>query len=428
MSDDQSVNVIEIEQELLKHLLSKEDLEKIIKENINDELLINPAIKSVLAFAKHYFVNSSIAPTSDVLTTEFADLKLDLSEPQTSVDWVIGKLKHRYKRSEVWDMATKLADYWENDSIDDAMLYLRERSTEIEKNTLSYTNAWETTDSKRFISLIQDEIIRDMYRGYSVGYKQIDMYTGGLKPGYLAFLAARPKRMKSFFLIQSFIEQIKQGHRPIFFTLELTHKEIMLRFMCMVTGYPWDKAQRGEFASSKDWEFIETKWNEFCEEYGSAIVIQPAADERSVQQLMLQAERYEADSIFISQLKYITPVKSYRSMHEMYAEIVLDLKQQAVKTGSERPFFVEAQFNREAQNIKELQELDLGQLGLTDAIGQTADVVYSIVQTQDMYNSGIAEMGIVEARNHGKTSWMFESEFKKTTYLKCLGLKDMYDS
>ena len=277
-----------------------------------------------------------------------------------------------------------------------------------------------------FIGMIQDEIIHNKYKGYSVGFSQIDKYTGGLKPGYLAFLAARPKRMKSFFLIQAFIEQIKQGYTPVFFTLELTHKEIMNRFMCMVSGYPWDKAQRGEFSSSKDWDMIEKTWLNFTEEYGKAFVIQPKADERSVSQLMLLAEKNDCDSIFISQLKYITPVRNYHNSHEQYAEIVIDLKNQAVKTGSERPIYVEAQFNREAQSVKELQDLDLAQLGLTDAIGQTADVVYSIVQSQDMYNSGIAEMGIVEARNHGKTSWMFESEFKKNTYLKCLGLKELY--
>lgn len=426
MSVDQSVNIINIEEELIKHLLIKDSLEKIVKENINDDLLILPATKSAVAFAKHYFVSSSSAPTKEVFTTEFDNHQFDLSTPESSIDWIVKKLRDRYRKSEIWDLATNLADHWENETLDDAVSLLRNKTREIEKNTLSYTNIWDTSDYKRFVGQIQDEIIKDMYKGYSVGFPQIDRYTGGLKPGYLGFLAARPKRMKSFFMIQAFIEQIKQGHRPIFMTLELTHKEIMMRFMCMVTGYPWDKAQRGEFSSTKDWENIEKKWKEFCEEYGTGTVIQPAADQRSISQLMLQADQHDADSIFISQLKYITPVRSYRNSHESYAEIVLDLKNEAVKTGHERPIYVEAQFNREAQNVAELQDLDLAQLGLTDAIGQTADVVYSIVQTKDMHDNGVAEMGILEARNHGKTSWMFQSEFKTDTYLRCLGTKDNY--
>jgi len=426
MSVDQSTSVMDLEEELVKHLLIKESLEKIIKENVTDEILVLPKIKSAVAFAKHYYSKSSSSPTSDVLRTEFPEYEFDLDETDSSIDWVIQKLKERYRKREIWDLTVDLADKWEQNDIDGAIDTLRVTSKEIDKNTMTHTNVWETDDYKRFVGLIQEEIIRDQYKGFSVGFNQIDRYTGGLKPGYLAFLAARPKRMKSFFMLQSYIEQIKQGHKPIFLTLELTHKEIMLRFMCMVTGYSWDKAQRGEFASSKDWENIGTKWREFNEEYGTGTIIQPAADERSVAQLMLQAEKHDADSIFISQFKYVRPVKNYRNAHEGFSEIVLDLKNEAVRTGSERPIYVEAQFNRDAQNIGELQDLDLAQLGLTDAIGQTSDVVYSIVQTKDMYDNGVAEMGIVEARNHGKTSWMFQSEFKQTTYLKCLGTKENY--
>jgi len=426
MSVEPFVSVMNLEEELVKHLLIKDSLEKVVKDGLSDHILILPKVKSAVAFAKHYYNESTTAPTAEVFNTEFPDHAFDLVDPESSIDWVIEKLRNRYRKSEIWDLTLKLADHWKADQVDEAIGLLRNTTVEIEKNTLSHTNTWSTGDHKMFIGMIQDEIIHNKYKGYSVGFSQIDKYTGGLKPGYLAFLAARPKRMKSFFLIQSFIEQIKQGHTPVFFTLELTHKEIMSRFMCMVSGYPWDKAQRGEFSSSKDWDMIEKTWLNFTEEYGKAFVIQPKADERSVSQLMLLAEKNDCDSIFISQLKYITPVKNYYNSHEQYAEIVIDLKNQAVKTGSERPIYVEAQFNREAQSVKELQDLDLAQLGLTDAIGQTADVVYSIVQSQDMYNSGVAEMGIVEARNHGKTSWMFQSEFKKNTYLKCLGLKELY--
>jgi replicative DNA helicase len=428
MNVDQSVNVLDIESELIRHLVNKEALQRIIKENISDELLIRPKCKEALAFARHYYIEHTDAPSPQIMNTEFPQFMGQVNffgnKTEVSISWLVNKIRDRYKRKEIHDLSLELGELWNTNKTDEAIRLLRVKSVEIDRASLSHNNQWETSDYKNFIGLVQDEVIRDLYKGFSTGFPRVDQYTGGLKPGYLAFLAARPKRMKSFFLIQSFIEQIKQGHRPIFFTLELTHKEIMLRFMCMVTGFPWDRAQRGDFGSKKEWEGIENKWKDFCDQYGSAIVVQPPSDERSVQQLMMQADKANADSIFISQLKYITPLKYHRSSHESYAEIVLDLKQEAVKTGKERPLYVEAQFNREAQNIQELQELDLAQLGLTDAIGQTADVVYSIVQTNDMYNSGQAEMGVVEARNHGKTSWMFQSEFKINTYLKCLGTRE----
>lgn len=403
----------DIEREFVNHLLTN-SLEKIISEGFSEDLLINQDSRRIFAFARNYFTQSKQIPPISVLKTEFEDYEFE--EPVASIEWTLDKLRERYKKNKIWDIAIGLGNRQED--VEDAVDFLRKSTLDLDSKISITKDIWKTSDYDKFIDLVNADIISGQYRGFSTGFKMIDIYIGGLKPGYLTFLAARPKKMKSFFLLQSFIEQIKQGHNPILFTLELTHKEVMLRFMCMVTGYPWDKAQRGDFTPN-DWKYIKKRWQEFIDQYGTGTIIQPPIEERTVQQLLLLADKHDADSIFISQFKYIQSNKKYRDFYQAYPEIVLDLKLAATKSGYERPIYVECQLNREAQNVAELAELDSSQLGLSDAIPQNADLLFGIVQSNDMRNSQMAEMGIIEARNSQSGIWIFETEFKTDTFIRC---------
>jgi len=224
-------------------------------------------------------------------------------------------------------------------------------------------------------------------------------------------------------MIKSFIEQIKQGHHPVFFTLELLDKEILLRMMCFVTGFPWDKAERGNIVRD-EWKMIEEGWSEFSSNIqGSPMIVMPKPGERSVPQMVMMADKLNADSIFISQLKQIESIRYYKNTFDKYNEIVTDLKSASTRSGSERPILVEAQFNRTAQSLKEMGEMDLAQLGLTDAIGQTSDVVFGVVQNQEDHQNQLFQFGIIEARNHGKQGWVFQYEYQTKTEIRCIGIQ-----
>ena len=108
----------------------------------------------------------------------------------------------------------------------------------------------------------------------------------------------------------------------------------------------------------------------------------------------------------------------YKSDHEKWGSIVVDLKMAATKSGAERPWYVETQLNREASSMSEMQDADLSQLGLTDMWGQACDIMFCLYQNRDLRASGLTEFGIIEARNSDKNSWLVHSEFKKGTELK----------
>lgn len=415
-SVDQFVS-LDIEQELVNHLLIQDHAEYIFRDGISVDLIYTPTNKAVLNFVHHYYNETGHVPTYAVLRTEFPDLELD--DPQSSVEWVVGKLRERFQRNKVQDLALKVGELSHQPS--EAMKYLSAEVHDIQKKSTSQKHIWRAGDSSLFLNMLAEEIEQGFYQGLPTGFEYVDKFTGGLKPGYLAFLAARPKRMKTFFILKAFIEQKRKGHKPMLFTLENTDKEIMLRISCLLSGYPWDKAQRG-IIDEKAWKLLENAWNEF-DALGDHFIVYPPMDERTVPAMMLHADHQEADSVIISQFNYIQPSNDYyyrRPDHERWASIVDDLKLAATRPGNERPLYVEAQLNREGEKIEDFTEMGLGQLGLTDRIGQASDIVFALYQNKEMRDNNMVQFGVVEARNSDKHNWHVITDYKNTTALEMM--------
>ena len=65
-------------------------------------------------------------------------------------------------------------------------------------------------------------------------------------------------------------------------------------------------------------------------------------------------------------------------------------------------------------------EMGLGQLGLTDRIGQASDIVFALFQNKEMRDNHMVQFGIVEARNSDKHNWHIMTEYKNTTSLEMI--------
>ena len=407
--------ILDIEQAFLDHLTNTESLKFIIRDGISEELLNSPNNKAVFGFAAWYFRENNEAPTPQVMAMEFPKLQLFL--PEASVQWVVQKLRERYQRNKVQDLTRNLARL--SDSPTEALEYLREQTVEIDRRSVSTKTIWTPDDIEEFIEGMKEKIIQGQYKGHSFGFKEIDDFTGGNKPGYLSGLAARPKRQKTFYACQSFIANVYRGIPSVFYALENTKEEIIMRISCMLSGVPWDSAQRGELMPN-DWERIRRAWDDFNKS-GNGYIVRPDPGNRSVAELALMADKLEVENVVVSQFKYVEPMKDYyRSDHEKWGEIVVDLKLAATKSGVERPWYVETQLNREAQTMTEMQDADLAQLGLTDMWGQACDIMFCLFQNRDLRASGLTEFGIIEARNSDKSSWLIHSEFKETTELRLI--------
>lgn len=253
----QDIPALNIETEFVNHLATVKGAEFAIRDGVSDQVINAPKNKAIFAFVKHYYAESGHVPTASVLKEEF---NVDVQEPETTIQWVVDKLRERYKKNQVKDLALELAKSVDNP--DGAMDLLTARTIEIQQNATSSRYVWSAGDSKLFLSMLQEKVLEGHYQGIPIGFEQVDSHTGGLKKGYLAFLVARPKRMKTFFVCNSFIKQKLAGEKPMLATMENSEDEMMMRISCLLSGYPWDLAQRGIFEGSA-WKVLEKTWADF---------------------------------------------------------------------------------------------------------------------------------------------------------------------
>lgn len=404
--------IVDVDTEFAYHLTTASGFDYILRSGMGDSLLLNPKVKGIFRFAQHHYETTGHPATLKVFQTEFPHFSFQT--PETQVQWVVEKLRERYQKNELEDVVLRVAEMQSRPA--EAMEYLRDRVRIIESEALTQNNILTKGDHKLFLTDLQNDIIEGMYQGASFGYLEIDRFTGGNKPGGVGYLLARPKRQKTFNWLQAFIENIKLNNAPYLHTNELTKKEIMARMSCMISGFSWDKMQRGELMSA-DYAMIDQAWEQFNEMYGDYWIEQPEYDSRTVADIFLRADHLGAKSVFVSQFKYIEPHKEYRNEFDKYASIAMDLKRYATRPGSERPVYIEAQYNRGADSMSELEDFDPSKVGLTDMIAQSADILLGIFQNKDLRDSQQLELGILESRNTDKAAWYVHYEYKTHTEL-----------
>jgi DnaB-like helicase C terminal domain len=411
-------SMVDAEKEFANHLTVDESVEFILKDGVAMELLYNPRIKSIYQFVSGHFSSTGKIPNRAVIQTEYP--KWEFEDPQTAIQWVVDKLRERYQRNKVEELTTELATRAEDP--DAAMIYLRDKVMDLERTSMSTASIFAPGDHHIFIRELKEDIIQGMHQGVSFGFHEIDTFTGGLKPGNVAYLMARPKRQKTWFLLQSFVEQVKLGNKPYLSTLELTRKEIVARLTCLISGFAWDKMQRGDLMPA-DYKLFDESWAKF-DAMGEYWIEMPPLDERTVSSFLLKADKVGAESILLSQFKYIKGTKEfYGNEHSEYAEIAVDLKRAATRPGSERPFYVEAQFNRGGDTMEEIGDFNAGKVGLTDMIPQSADILFGLFSNKDLRENQQTEFGILDSRNTDKTAWYMFSEFRKYTEINLLNEK-----
>lgn len=400
---------LDVEQEFVNHLPKQDSLEYILREGVSSELLIAPLHKSIYQFVQHHWTQTGRLPTLRVLAVEFPNY--DFVEPESTIQWTVDKLRSRYQYGQVYDLTLELGNRVKEPA--KAMEFLREKVFEIERNSLSSAHIWKPGDHKLFLRNLQKRIVEGHFTGVSTGWDEIDTFTGGLKKGYSAYYLARPKRQKTFFICNAFIKQAMLDQEPYLFTLENTEEEIMLRISCMLSGLPWDAAQKGNIGPG-DWKLLHKAWDAFSEH--KFWLEMPSIEERTIPALLAKVDKADPGSVIISQFKYLKGTKEwYHSDYGEAAEIAVDLKRAATRPGKELPWLIEAQFNRGGDSMEDLADFDASKVGLTDMIPQSADILFGLFQNKDMRTQNTIEFGILESRNTNKAAWYVESELQSRT-------------
>jgi replicative DNA helicase len=84
----------------------------------------------------------------------------------------------------------------------------------------------------------------DTIAGLSTGYVDLDSYTGGFHDGQMVVIAARPSVGKTALVTSIMRHTAEAGHGVLFFSVEMTRKEIASRLLSMESGVPMHRMAR----------------------------------------------------------------------------------------------------------------------------------------------------------------------------------------
>lgn len=377
---------IDLDNELVQQILVPENLLELKNAGVGPHMVRDTNLKPFVQFIFDYLTEYGKPPNDSVIDYEFENISR--TGPSVDPEFLADKLKERFVRSRHKSILNDLADAVEPEQFVDTLI----------------TNAhdvWSQISSKKHILTSEDyrEIIEEFknyaensQQGATYGFKDVDEHTGGAGPGHLTFFVARPKRFKSWFLLNAFIEQRRQGFTPILFTLELTEKDMYKRLMCLVSGVSYSRMVKNSLMPS-EWKQIEDSMAEF-NALGPAYIVHPGFEDRKVSNFVLESSKIDADVVLIDQLSFVHPEKNTGRSDENTKAIVHAMKVAATK--QEIPYICVCQFNREAAQLEDLAGAD--KIGLSRSIEETADLLIALHRNEDEADLNVVRLRILEGR------------------------------
>lgn len=208
--------------------------------------------------------------------------------------------------------------------------------------------------------------------GMPTGFSDLDSMTGGLHPGELVILAARPSMGKTA-LAANIAEHVSAdgGATTLFVSLEMSRLELAERMLCSRGRINGHKLRNG-FISATD----RTKLIEISAEMSGAPIYIDDTPSRTMTEIAATARRMKRRQnlalVVIDYLQLIEPDNPRDPRQEQVAKIARRLKGMAREL--EVPVLCLAQLNRQAEVTKDNRPR-LSHLRESGAIEQDADLV-----------------------------------------------------
>ena len=236
--------------------------------------------------------------------------------------------------------------------------------------------------------------------GVPTGFIDLDHLTNGLHSGQMVIIAARPGMGKSTLGLDfARSASIKHGLCSVFFSLEMTKSEIVMRLMSAEAGVPLNHIRKGEM-KDEDWNRIAAKTAQvsraplFIDDSPNLTMMEIRAKARRLKQ------RYDLKLVVIDYMQLMTSGKKVESRQLEVSEFSRQIKLLAKEL--EVPVVALSQLNRgpETRTDKKPMLSDLRESG---SLEQDADVVI-LLHREDAYDkqsprAGEADFIIAKHRN-----------------------------
>lgn len=225
--------------------------------------------------------------------------------------------------------------------------------------------------------------------GVPTGFLGIDSILGGLRPGWLTLVAARPGVGKTSFVGDVARTVARRTGPVLFFSLEMTADEIAMRLVCSTAGVGYHAIRTGN-ARPEDW----TRLLGAIDQLAIPLTIVDRPEVRLAQMRAMARRTPDLALVVVDYLQLLTTADRRQNRQEEVAEISRGLKVLARTVGV--PVLACSQLNRGVENRQDKRP-QLSDLRESGALEQDADVVMML--HRDDQNPNHAEAIIAKHRS-----------------------------
>lgn len=259
-----------------------------------------------------------------------------------------------------------------------------------------------------------DEYVRDLEAGtlgtpVPSGFLDLDAMTGGFRPANLVIVAGRPSTGKTAWALCAADHMSAKDHRAVFFSLEMSQRELAARLLAIRSGVPTSRLER--------YETTDAEYRAVSEALGYQTSLHIESSARTLTEIGAWCRRAQAagglSCAVVDYLQLMIPERHRDSEESEISAISRGLKRIAKDLGI--VVVALSQLNRapEARRDKRPQMSDLRGSG---AMEQDCDVGVLLFRPEmhapKPENAGIAEVIVAKQRNGptGVVRLQFEKE------------------
>jgi replicative DNA helicase len=390
---------LQAEQTLIKLLVDTDSITILAREGLHPELLPTPELREVMSWALAYRTESGKAPTVAALTDRFsedffrdAEIEWDEDEPvEESIEWAMTKLHSDYVRKQGQIFSRELATAISEASDEERVDALAVKAAELAAIVQTVAPRRGMADVREAGARMLEEYRITAERGGAphgllFGMDQIDEYTGGIRDGELAMVAAPTKVGKSFVLDFTAVTEWENERVTALFTLENSIEMTMRRLACRALHVSLDGLEKGSL-DAEDTEKVEWWVHDVLTASEVPLhIINPPPSMRTPQAMMQQAISLSADSLIVDQLTFMEAVRpsSREGQPERVGRIMHDMKA-LISTGRHQiPCLMAHQVKRDGKSASDKTgKLQAEDMANSSEVERTVDWLFGLYQSHD---------------------------------------------
>lgn len=412
---------LDVETEIAATLTDPNALMVYYQSGIDASQFADPKMAEMYSFASDYFLNFAAmrgAPTLDVLRERFPDYDaLTQGAAGAAPSYLSKKLKDQYCEFQLTD-ALRMGV--ENMGLD------AEQKVKMLRDTLSVIVDNVTPRQQKIV--YGDGESMELYKkmanaklaevGAPYPFEELNVETGGIKPGELAVLVAPTGKGKTWFAAKTALEAARQGWNVYFASLELDPYDIGRRTELLHVNrdqivVPVDKFLKG-IEMPRYVQALDRARDEIGGLPGKLVIDQPPMPERTPSALIQNAKMCGCNFVVIDQLQFVKKNPKIQSLYEQTADCIYTLKNLIASPSDNQkmPVLLLHQMTREGvKNAKD--GIGTAQdIAHSSVVEQLADVIWALGCTEEEENISVMKLVTLKTRRYGRMGYKLRWELK----------------